>query len=324
MKSDPIFSIIIPLFDSVGFIDRTLSSIITQNLKEFEVIIVNDGSTDGGDKICEEYCKNDFRFKLFNQKNSGVSHSRNRGIKESRGKYILFIDSDDFIEENFLQQLIEDQSNHPDSFIVQDFFRVDLEGKKVELYNFFNQEFSIHDFIYQFDITKFGHIAAKVYSRSIINVNEIFFPEQVNLSEDNIFFLNYLRCCEKVYLSSKKGYNYREVKNSAISKKVSMEEIFELYNQFISSINLIVSEKGIPVNVKEKVKFWTKAIIDNIYNLKLDEKQRIENLKIIRAQYYSEVIHMFRKSKFRGQLLKLSFQLGLLIIFDRLFQRFER
>ncbi|MFZ4261611.1 glycosyltransferase family 2 protein [Sphingobacterium sp. HJSM2_6] len=320
----PIFSIIIPLYNAKGFIEKTLESILTQNFKEFEVIIINDGSTDGGEEICEDLCNKDFRLKLINQKNHGVSYSRNRAIKESKGEYIIFVDADDFIEENFLNHLSVDQENHPDSFIIQDFCKIGLDAVKKDVYKLIDQELSISDFILQFDLTKFGHIASKIYSRSILINNNIKFPEHIKLSEDSIFFIDYLNFVDKIYLSSKKGYYYREVENSAITKKISMNEIFDLYNLLNTSLNRLVKMKNVAVNEKEKLKFWIKAVIDNVYSLNLDENQRIDYLRFIRERYYNDVIFLYSKSKFRGRILKLSFQLGLLHFFDKMFQKFER
>ena len=97
-------SIIIPVFNSEKSLPRCLNSIKAQTYDDFEVIMVNDGSTDNSAQICAEYCKEDSRFKLFNQENSGPSVARNKGIEEAASKYLSFVDSDDWIEPDFIEQ----------------------------------------------------------------------------------------------------------------------------------------------------------------------------------------------------------------------------
>ncbi len=97
-------SIIVPIYNAEKSIKRCLDSIKSQTFSNYEVLLINDGSTDNSAQICEEYCKKDIRFKLINQENSGPSASRNRGIDSAVSKYISFIDSDDYVEPNMLQE----------------------------------------------------------------------------------------------------------------------------------------------------------------------------------------------------------------------------
>ncbi|GGE11983.1 glycosyltransferase family 2 protein [Sphingobacterium cellulitidis] len=322
--TEPFFSIIIPLFNAENYIEKTLESISKQNFNDFEVIIINDGSTDNGAAICEKYCLNDQRFKLYNQSNQGVSIARNQGIKLAKGKYLLFIDADDFIDVQYLQNLQKEQLKHAESFVVLDFYKVDLKGEKNEIYNIQDQVLSCYDFIHHFDITKFGYVASKIYDRSIVIENHVQFPENIKLAEDCIFFINYLRFIEKIYLSSYKGYYYQEVPNSAVRRKISMQDIFTLYDQIKLSLTQLIEETNSKDLVAEQLNFWTKGLLDNIYNLNLPKVNRIESLQFMHKEYQHEVMTLFSKSRVRGKLLKLSFQFQSFHLFDKLFLRFER
>lgn len=322
--TDPFFSIIIPLYNSENYIEKTLDSITKQTFNDFEVIIINDGSTDNGDTICEKYCSSDQRFKIFNQSNQGVSTARNRGIKLAKGKYIVFIDADDFIETKYLETLQKEQFKHPDSFVVLDFYKVDLKGKKHEIYEIQDHVLSCYDYIHQYDITKFGYVASKIYDRSIVIENDVQFPVNIKLGEDCIFFINYLRFIKKVYLSSYKGYFYQEVQNSAVRRKIPMQEIFTLYDQIKLSLTQLIEDTNSKDLVAEKLNFWTRGLFDNIYNLNLPKVKRIESLEFIHKEYNNEVMNLFSRSRFRGKLLKLSFQSGAFRLFDKLFLKFER
>ena len=106
MKDDNIISIIVPVYNVEEYLDECLDSIKRQTYKNIEVILVNDGSTDGSREICEQYCEKDSRFKLINQENQGLSEARNVGVRASIGEYIFFVDSDDVVKVNILEILL--------------------------------------------------------------------------------------------------------------------------------------------------------------------------------------------------------------------------
>ena len=94
----PIFSIIVPVYNTEQFLDKCVSSILAQTYNDFELILVDDGSPDNCSQICDKYAQSDSRIKVIHKKNSGVSSARNLGISVARGTYIWFVDSDDYIE----------------------------------------------------------------------------------------------------------------------------------------------------------------------------------------------------------------------------------
>ena len=111
MKSKKLISIIVPVYNVEKCLVQCLDSIQCQTYKDFEVILVNDGSTDGSKEICEKYCQGDIRFRLMNQANQGQSVARNRGMQESTGDFITFVDSDDVIKEDMLDQLMKQMTS---------------------------------------------------------------------------------------------------------------------------------------------------------------------------------------------------------------------
>ena len=98
-------SIIIPVYNVESYLRRCLDSVVNQTLKDIEIILVNDGSTDGSLAICEEYAKNDDRIKIITRKNGGLSAARNTGLDNATSEYIGFIDSDDWVDTNFFENL---------------------------------------------------------------------------------------------------------------------------------------------------------------------------------------------------------------------------
>ena len=100
-------SVIVPVYNVEEYLEECLNSIQHQTYTDIEVILVNDGSRDGSKEICERYCQQDSRFHLINQENKGLSGARNRGMTESKGELITFVDSDDVLKEDMLEQLIK-------------------------------------------------------------------------------------------------------------------------------------------------------------------------------------------------------------------------
>ena len=107
MKFNKLISVIVPVYNVEEYLEECLNSIQHQTYTDIEVILVNDGSTDASKEICERYCQQDPRFHLINQANKGLSGARNRGMTESKGEFITFVDSDDVIKDDMLEQLLK-------------------------------------------------------------------------------------------------------------------------------------------------------------------------------------------------------------------------
>lgn len=181
----PKVSIIVPVFNPGNLLYRCLDSIKNQSLKEIEIICVNDGSSDDSKYILEEYTKNDNRFKVFHQKNQGAGFSRNRALKNSTGEYIIFVDSDDWIEEDMCKKLYNHARNLDTDLVVFDTIWHTLDG--VSKFNYFSkyefeEDYRTFTFNHNFIKNKimngsFGVIWSKFYKSSFIKDNDIKFPQ---------------------------------------------------------------------------------------------------------------------------------------------------
>ena len=117
-------SIIIPIYNSQKYLRRCLDSILVQQIKEIEVIMVDDGSTDASAEICMEYKQKDYRFAYSYQKKKGVSAARNRGISIAKGEYIAFVDSDDTVEKNMFEKMYCSAKDNNSDICICDYYRV--------------------------------------------------------------------------------------------------------------------------------------------------------------------------------------------------------
>ena len=227
-------SVIVPVYNVEEYLEECLESIKQQTFTDIEVILVNDGSTDGSREICERFCQKDSRFKLINQENQGQSVARNRGVKESVGKFIMFVDSDDVINKNLLEVLLPYMKTEVD--IVE----CRMTSKKEEFY--LNKPFKIvfkgnakEAILNCIEIkeVKFCPVT-KLYRREI--VEKVPFLEGY-IYEDVFTGINYLKHMRKIVVVDYIGYYYRVRPNSTMTKSYTEKDldIFKVGNQLIDS-----------------------------------------------------------------------------------------
>lgn len=119
-----LISIIVPIYKVEDYLEKCIKSILNQTYKNIEIILVDDGSPDGCGKICDDYAKKDERIKVIHKRNGGVSEARNYGIDIATGRYILFVDSDDFVDENMCETLIKESKKNDSDIVIGNFYAV--------------------------------------------------------------------------------------------------------------------------------------------------------------------------------------------------------
>ena len=165
--SEKMISVIVPVYNVEEYLEECLESIRKQTYQDIEVILVNDGSTDGSQAICEYFCQTDKRFRLINQKNQGQSVARNHGVKESLGEYIMFVDSDDVVSLGLLEQLMKYMSNGID--IVECDRTEAIQCLNEEKKDILVKEFDSNEALYQcFNHGVSWSPVAKIYRRKIV------------------------------------------------------------------------------------------------------------------------------------------------------------
>jgi glycosyltransferase involved in cell wall biosynthesis len=190
----PKITLIIPIYNTFVFLERCLRSIKTQNFKDFEVLLINDGSTDSSESFCEDFIKNDKRFILKNKMNGGLSSARNYGLKYALGDYISFVDSDDYIDENYCKILYNIASSK--NLDVLNFGLTYVkEGTKENRFSVLPKNRLIPK-LELIELIKFASTNkmlwfawSNFYKREFLIENNIMFNENVLLGEDSLFNL---------------------------------------------------------------------------------------------------------------------------------------
>lgn len=210
----PTLSIIIPVYNKGKYLAKCLTSIIDQNYKGLEVIVINDGSTDNSEKIAQEYQTIDQRIKVYTFTNSGVSAARNRGIAIAQGQFILFIDADDWIEPDYLQRIMHHTEQENADIYIWGITK-ETETEQYSLTSSFNGVLTQEEFLkafvkeqYETRRGLYGYISNKLLRRKIIQKNNICFNPTIKQLEDYDFFLSYYDHAQTVCLFPETGYHY--------------------------------------------------------------------------------------------------------------------
>lgn len=201
----PSVSIVIPVYNNESYLCECINSVLASSFTDFELLLIDDGSTDNSPSICEEYVKADSRVTAFHKQNGGPSSVRNMGIEKSRAEWVAFVDADDFVGSTYLEHLYNGVKKHPDTDFVHAGFTNVRNGKICEVEQSYSpyhgSDMNLLCPIYR------GRPYSKLYKRRLLE--GVRFDERIHSSEDLVFTTDYLVHVLKYSLLSEVGYYYR-------------------------------------------------------------------------------------------------------------------
>lgn len=227
-------SIIIPVYNAEKFIGKCLSSAINQTYPTWECLLIDDGSTDGSGHACDEWQKSDTRFRVFHQQNKGVSAARNKGITESKGEYVCFVDVDDWIEPNFLETLVN--HSHDADWVLSGQIREWNDHKKTvyqpEKTETFPLDSSHADTFVELNRRLLLYAPhEKLFRSDIIKEHQLTFREGCQYGEDLIFNFQYLEHVNRIATVDTALYHYR-MGTKTLSTMMRPNQFDEDYKQW--------------------------------------------------------------------------------------------
>ncbi|KKB49182.1 MULTISPECIES: glycosyltransferase family 2 protein [Parabacteroides] len=212
VKKLPVFSIIVPVYNTEQFINVCIDSLLAQTFSDFELLLIDDGSTDRSGFICDEYEKKDSRIRVFHEKNSGVSAARNKGMEKACGRYINFVDSDDWVSADYLKSYVEARKEFDYDIVYTEMSR-EFEGviSNVPLNNISAEStVSLPDVLSELlNCNEFGYACNKSLKTEIIHSRQIRFDSRLPYHEDAVFMFDYCLTIESVRLYPVCTYYYR-------------------------------------------------------------------------------------------------------------------
>lgn len=259
MDSPPFFSIIVPVYNTSNFVAKCLNSIKTQNFENFEVIVINDGSSDNSQDIIKNEIEGLNNFIYFFQKNKGVSAARNLGLENSKGKYIYFLDSDDWLEPFALEKIHFSLNNNQSDILMFNFFK-STSSVSTPVFLFRNSGYLEGNYLDEFYQNMIGplnsqlktplllnqHVVLwnKVYKREIIFKNNIKFNEELGNGEDFIFNIDFFPYAKSATLINENLIHYRKDNISSITSKYNPKALGNIQKKHENLKSKILSENN--------------------------------------------------------------------------------
>lgn len=292
----PKVSVIIPCYKVEKYLDRCVESVINQTLKDLEIILVDDESPDHVPEICDEWALKDARIKVIHKKNGGLGMACNSGIEVATGKYVAFLDSDDWIDANMYQTMYDTAEKHQAQMVFTGLRRVDMNGNVIG-YLTHKEKFQIYEGKNEIDGLACDLVASEVslaaertlqmsakvvlYSKSTIDENHLrFVSEREVMSEDMHFNLNMLSHSQCVCVVPRFFYNYRCTTGS-ITQKVDLdqfERIKSLYFFTLKECQIL----GIEENIYQRIQRFFIGYVRNYIRVVCRSKSSIsEQIRII-------------------------------------------
>lgn len=244
---NPSVTIIVPVYNAEATLRRCVESVLSQDYADFELLLADDGSGDASGAICDEFAAADSRVRVIHKENSGVSDTRNLCLNRARGRYLQFLDADDWITPDATRLLVRAMEDHRCDLVISDFYRVVGErvshkGDIDETQVLTREEYAAHmmenpaDFYY-------GVLWNKLYRREIVEAHRLRMDPAISWCEDFMFNLEYIRRAETFFALQVPVYYYVKTRGSlctqgiGISKTIQMKlTVFEYYNQFYKTV----------------------------------------------------------------------------------------
>lgn len=246
---DELISVIIPVYNAEKYIRKCIESVLNQTYRNLEIILIDDGSTDNSYSVCQEY-NNNSSVKIIHKENEGVSKARNYGIDISNGKYLIFIDADDYISCDMIEKLYKNikennadismcniiRINEKGQYIDKFNKNIDKKEKKVEILS--RDEFISNILDYR---CYFTYATNKLIKKEVLK--KVRFNEEIHYNEDGVFFLELSNNIKKaVYIEPVELYFYLQNSNSANAQKFNERSItiiksFEIFETYFNEFN---------------------------------------------------------------------------------------
>ncbi|MDR6295609.1 glycosyltransferase family 2 protein [Pantoea dispersa] len=260
MNEKTLFSIIIPVYNAQNTIRRTLQSVLNQTFSSYEIIVVNDGSRDNSARILQEFAHYP-QVTVLNKINAGVSAARNSGLQQASGEYVLFLDADDWVDDNFLMSFKLNLNAWPAEAV--DLMVGNLNDNrigKVSQAGFFSQQ-DIPYVLGELEMSdNIGYLHNKCYRRQIIDDLHLRFMEGVSMSEDLLFNLKFFSCVSNFLITPGAAYHYEDVAGSLSKRKVQYSEL-KVRKQSLTDLYDSIVEKYASGNLDHFLKAISKRVL---------------------------------------------------------------
>jgi len=252
-------SIIVPVYNAAQYLHRCINSVLSQSYTDWELLLVDDGSTDESGIICDEYAQKDSRIKVFHKLNGGVSSARNLALDNVTGKWVTFIDSDDMIQSKFLECFVEGIKRDDFQFAFLTDYITDYQGDKTVNHvgdAVFWDEQNITTFLSQYvDAPILKAVHSNFFLTEVIQKNGVYFNDAIRAGEDHLFVLEYLKYIHAAKVIEGIGYIYYLPYNYSLKYGQSITEIVNKLRLMEEYVRLIEKKFEVDLTLSKKKKW---------------------------------------------------------------------
>ncbi len=303
---NPLVSIIVPVYNVKNYLCRCVDSILNQTFSDWECILVDDGSTDGSGNICDKYAETDKRFRVVHQKNQGVSIARNVGLRICRGKYIWFIDSDDWVDFQSLEYFYDKLAINDVDILFFGLVEKPSNTKNEELKSISSEccegkKECAHKILLLEQAGLFGWTVNKVFKKSIVERSNLLFDSRFSIQEDHLFTLEYMKYVNKMQVLHVYPYYYEQRESSLINKtspydststrnltmyqkRRELTEVFDfhqnIYEKWFTTDYIVREIRNLRKMKKEGFSFSRRIVEINRVRTLISEKNFLSNSRI--------------------------------------------
>lgn len=283
----PIISLIIPVFNTEQHLLRCIDSILDQSFTDYELILVNDGSTDDSLTICKRYADKDLRVIVIDKPNGGASSARNAGIDRSKGDYICFVDADDYVSQDYLGDLYQDMCSENDIDLVMHGMIQVKEDRKTVISFPRSEMFNLDEgsFFKGINLFKFCGPCCKLFKKDILSDNHIRFNESIIFSEDFDFLARYLVHCNQVRVSDTQNYFYVSHEGSVSTRINSFDQEYYAITKLLESLSMLKKRFQNPFlenQINVFLAYYVSRVLTSVYEPPRPSRSvRINNLMSI-------------------------------------------
>ena len=301
MKNNELLSIIIPVYNVEKYLEKCIDSIINQTYTNLEIILVDDGSTDNCGNICDEYAKKDNRIKLIHKENGGTSDARNEGLKISTGEYIGFVDSDDYIEPNMYEEMINNIKKNNADIVICSYNNTNNKKRQRKVnkkrYSYINndeieiinKEEAVSKLF--FDDSCRGFLWNKLYKRDMLYNDKklILFDDNIKILEDLLYNYIVFQNADRVVFNHNRFYNYVQREDSALHLGYSLTNKTFFYLMALDKLIQTVNDEKIRDKLKRD--YCTEATYVYYYLTKYStiNKDTTDKLKKAKKKYKKDI-----------------------------------
>lgn len=291
--NQPLVSIILPVYNAQNHLARCVGSICAQTYRNIEIIILNDGSKDQSLPVCEEFRQKDPRILLVDKANSGVSDTRNLGLKLASGEYVEFVDSDDYLDPDFTERLVAAAEENEADFVIAPYKMVIPAGasKPEQVLDKIQDELGVMSVARPPEVREYGFLPAgvydkdtfalrlmdkpasyfysvlwnKLYRRDILTGNDIQFVSEMRWAEDLVFNLRYIQYAERFVAIDKPGYYYVQNPQSICHTQINAATIVQNKLQVFRYYKDLYTRLGIYEEVRPQLYKFLVDIAESTY-----------------------------------------------------------